>query len=120
MRPEFKKEAALGLKVASGHLEAVRRMVDEERYCIDIMKQLAAVQASLSRVQQILLRNHLATCVASAMRQGLGDEILDELMGAFKFEPSALQGRSAVPLEKWPAEGVGECGCNGGSGVSDA
>lgn len=95
-------------------------MIDEERYCIDIMKQLAAVQASLSRVQQILLRNHLATCVASAMREGLGDEILDELMGAFKFEPSALQGRTAVPLENWPAEGEGELAGNAGANDRDA
>lgn len=46
MRPE---EVALRLKVASGHLEGVRHMVDQENYCVDIMKQVSAIQASLRR-----------------------------------------------------------------------
>lgn len=47
MVPRYKKDAALRLKVAAGHLEAVRRMVDKDDYCIDLMKQLSAVQATL-------------------------------------------------------------------------
>lgn len=46
MKPEYKKEAALRLKIAAGHLESVRRMVDDETYCVDLMKQLSAVQSS--------------------------------------------------------------------------
>ena len=60
MLPRYKKEAALRLKVAAGHLEGVRRMVDNDEYCVDLMKQLAAVQGTLERVQQIFLRNHLS------------------------------------------------------------
>lgn len=99
MKAEYKKEAALRLKVASGHLESVRRMVDNETYCIDLMKQLSAVQASLERVQQIFLRNHLSTCVSDAIQNGMGDQIIDELMGALKFNKSLTDGRHGVPID---------------------
>ena len=98
MKPEYKQEAALRLKVAAGHLESVRRMVDHDAYCVDLMKQLSAVQASLERVQQIFLRNHLSTCVSDAIKNGMGEEIIDELMGALKFNKSLTDGRSGVPL----------------------
>jgi DNA-binding FrmR family transcriptional regulator len=47
MLPEYKKDAALRLKVAAGHLECMRRMVNNDEYCIDPMKQLASVQGTL-------------------------------------------------------------------------
>jgi CsoR family transcriptional regulator, copper-sensing transcriptional repressor len=99
MKPEYKREAALRLKVAAGHLESVRRMVDHDAYCVDLMKQLSAVQASLERVQQIFLRNHLSTCVSEAIQRGMGEEIIDELMGALKFNKSLTDGRQGIPLE---------------------
>jgi len=99
MTPEYKREAALRLKIAAGHLESVRRMVDDEVYCVDLMKQLSAVQASLEKVQQIFLRNHLSTCVSDAIKDGMGEEIIDELMGALKFNKSLTDGRHGVPLD---------------------
>ncbi len=99
MTPEYKHEAALRLKIAVGHLESVRRMVDDEVYCVDLMKQLSAVQASLEKVQQIFLRNHLSTCVSDAIKDGMGEEIIDELMGALKFNKSLTDGRHGVPLD---------------------
>jgi DNA-binding FrmR family transcriptional regulator len=99
MKPEYKKEAALRLKVAAGHLEGVRRMVDDEAYCVYLMKQLSAVQASLERVQQIFLRNHLSTCVSDAIQKGMGEEIIDELMGALKFNKSLTDGRHGIPVD---------------------
>jgi len=99
VRQDYKKEAALRLKIAAGHLEGVRRMVDDEVYCVDLMKQLSAVQASLEKVQQIFLRNHLSTCVSTAIKEGMGEEIIDELMGALKFNKSLTDGRASVPLD---------------------
>ncbi|GAC1395989.1 MAG: copper-sensing transcriptional repressor CsoR [Chloroflexota bacterium] len=99
MLPRYKKEAALRLKVAAGHLGGVRRMVDDEAYCVDLMKQLSAVQSSLEKVQQIFLRNHLSTCVSTAIKDGMGEEIIDELMGALKYDKSLIDGRGTLPLE---------------------
>jgi len=99
MKQEYKKEAALRLKIAAGHLESVRRMVDDDTYCVDLMKQLSAVQSSLEKVQQVFLRNHLSTCVSTAITEGMGEEIIDELMGALKFNKSLTDGRTAVPID---------------------
>src|SRR5438309_8733426 len=76
------------LRTARGHLDGVLRMVEEDAYCPDVMKQLSAVQGSLARVSRLVLRNHLETCVAEAMKNGREAEIVDELMEALRFEPS--------------------------------
>jgi DNA-binding FrmR family transcriptional regulator len=96
MLPEYKKEAALRLKVAAGHLEGVRRMVENDEYCVDLMKQLSAVQGTLQRVQQVFLRNHLSSCVSDAIKNGMGDAIIDELMGALKYDTSLIDGRGTL------------------------
>jgi DNA-binding FrmR family transcriptional regulator len=83
--PEYKQDAAHRLKAAIGHLKAVEGMVEAERYCVDIMKQLAAVQASLEAVQQILLKNHLSTCVTDAIRAGSGEPLIGELVAALRY-----------------------------------
>ncbi len=85
MLPEYKADASHRLKGAVGHLRAVERMVAEERYCVDIMKQLAAVQASLEGVQQVLLKNHLSTCVTDAILAGSGDSLIHELVQALRY-----------------------------------
>jgi DNA-binding FrmR family transcriptional regulator len=100
MLPQYKKEAALRLKVAAGHLEGVRRMVDNDEYCVDLMKQLAAVQGTLEGVQRILLRNHLSSCVADAIAKGMGEQIIDELMGALKYDKSLIDGRGSLALDE--------------------
>jgi DNA-binding FrmR family transcriptional regulator len=103
MLPQYKKEATLRLKVASGHLEGVRRMVENDVYCVDLMKQLAAVQGTLERVQQIFLRNHLSSCVSTAIENGMGEAIIDELMGALKYDSSLIDGRGTLGAELLPA-----------------
>ncbi len=77
------------LKTARGHLDAVLRMVEDDTYCPEVMKQLSAVQGSLERASRIVLRNHLETCVAAAMVAGRTDEIVDELMEALRYDRTA-------------------------------
>jgi len=96
MLPQYKKEALLRLKVATGHLEGVRRMVENDEYCVDLMKQLSAVQGTLQRVQQVFLRNHLSSCVSTAIKNGMGEAIIEELMGALKYDTSLIDGSSAL------------------------
>ncbi len=75
------------LKTIRGHLDAVMRMVDEERYCPDIMKQVSAVQGSLEAVNRILLQNHVETCVLHAVEEGRSEQIVDELMETLRYAP---------------------------------
>jgi DNA-binding FrmR family transcriptional regulator len=102
--PEYKKQAELNLKVAAGHLEGVRRMVEQDAYCVDLMKQLAAVQGTLQKVQAILLRNHLSTCISDAIKKGEGEEIIEELMTALKYDTRLIDGRNgeALPVPSGP------------------
>jgi len=74
------------LKTARGHLDAVVRMVEDDSYCPEVMKQLSAVQGSLEKASRVMLRNHLETCVAAAMVAGRTDEIVDELMEALRYD----------------------------------
>ena len=63
-------------------------MVDEDAYCIDIIKQIQAVQAALSKVSTMMLDNHLRTCVSTAIRGDDADErerILEEVTGVFEM-----------------------------------
>ena len=58
------------LRSARGHLDGVIRMVEEDRYCIDVVTQISAVRAALRRVEQEVLRDHVGHCVKDAMRSG--------------------------------------------------
>ena len=81
----MKEQHALAARLASieGHVKAIKRMVDEDEYCIDVLKQTYAVERALKRFEGELLRGHLATCVPTALRVGLKNEILAELGDVF-------------------------------------
>jgi CsoR family transcriptional regulator, copper-sensing transcriptional repressor len=70
-----------------GQVRGVARMVDEDRYCIDILEQVSAATKALQAVALVLLEDHLAHCVSDAVRQG-GDEATEKLS-----EASAAIGR---------------------------
>ena len=88
MKPEHKKAALNRLKTVRGHLDAVISMVDEERYCPDIMKQVSALQGSLEGVNRVLLQNHVETCVLHAVEEGRSAEIVDELLETLRYTPA--------------------------------
>lgn len=68
------------LKSVEGQVRGLEKMVDEGRYCVDILMQLAAVQEGLRGVGKTVMRNYLENCATHAIREGRGDEIYDELM----------------------------------------
>jgi DNA-binding FrmR family transcriptional regulator len=90
MRDEDRKAVLNRLRSARGHLEGVIRMVEDDAYCIDVMKQLAAVSGSLEAASRSVLRNHLETCVADAVQAGRTTEIVDELMEALRYDRVAM------------------------------
>ena len=98
MKEQHKKTALTRLKTVRGHLEGVIGMVDDERYCPEIMKQVSALQASLEKVNRVLLQNHLETCVNEAVVEGRTAEIVDELMETMKYT-AAVTG-PAAPMEE--------------------
>ena len=62
------EEALQRLKIAAGHLGGVIRMVEQDAYCIDVIRQIQAVQAALNKVSAAILENHLNSCVTTAIR----------------------------------------------------
>src|SRR5256886_7965554 len=86
MKPTHRNDVIRRLRIARGHLDGVVRMVEDDAYCPEVMKQLAAVQGSLQQASRQVLRNHLETCVADAMRAGRGDESVDGRRGAPHFD----------------------------------
>lgn len=72
------------LKIARGHLEKIIQMVEQDAYCIDVMHQLQAVEKGLSETGNLVLENHLKSCVADAISNGKKDEAISEIMTVFK------------------------------------
>ncbi|MDQ3353236.1 MAG: metal-sensitive transcriptional regulator [Actinomycetota bacterium] len=90
MDPQHQRTVVNRLKTARGHLDGIMRMAEADAYCPDLMKQLAAVQGMLEGTSRLVFRNHLETCVATAMREGRTEEILDELMETLKYDKRVL------------------------------
>lgn len=70
MRDPVKKSAALRLSRIEGQVRGIGRMIDDERYCIDVLNQIEAVKAALKKVQDEILRDHIETCVEHAIVSG--------------------------------------------------
>ena len=74
------------LRTAEGHMRGIIRMVEEDAYCIDVIKQIQAVQGALNRASEMILEEHLNSCVTTAIR---GDDpsertrVLTEIMEVF-------------------------------------
>lgn len=75
------------LKTAEGHLRGIQRMVEDDIYCIDIIRQIQAVQSALNRVSTMLLEGHLNSCLIGAVRGEDPDErerVLKEIAEVFE------------------------------------
>lgn len=72
------------LKIAKGHLEKVIKMVEGDEYCINIVHQLLAIQSALKNVDEIVLENHLKSCVAESIKKGDSEEAIKEVMEVLK------------------------------------
>lgn len=66
-----------------GQIRGIKRMVEEDCYCTDILSQVAAANAALNSFNKVLLANHIRTCVADDIRKG-GDEKVDELVSVLQ------------------------------------
>lgn len=74
------KKAMISLKTAKGQIEGIMKMMDDERYCIDISNQIIAVQGHLKKANNLILKQHLLHCVKDAVTKEEGREKLDELI----------------------------------------
>jgi DNA-binding FrmR family transcriptional regulator len=76
MQDSVRSEVLRRLRFIEGHLEGVRRMVEKDEYCVDILKQTHAVRKAIEKTEAIVLEGHLHTCVAEGMRDGRQDQVV--------------------------------------------
>lgn len=74
MTEPVKKRAADRLRRIEGQIAGIRRMIGEDRYCVDVLTQTSAVVSALRGVEDLVMQNHLNTCVADAIRSEDDDE----------------------------------------------
>src|SRR4029077_13583090 len=96
-----------------GQVQGIQRMVEEDKYCVDILLQLTAVQGAVEQVQKLVLGQHLETCVADAVRSGSSRDRqrkLDEMLEGFsrfsgRWEPWGEPEDVRSPAARSPGEG---------------
>jgi DNA-binding FrmR family transcriptional regulator len=83
MEKDNKPEALKRLAYIEGHLRGIRKMVEEDQYCVDILKQTYAVHRALDKFEGLLLNGHLKSCVVEGIREGREQEVIGELAELF-------------------------------------
>lgn len=80
---QLKADVTRRLNRAIGQLNGIKTMVEEDRYCGDVLTQLAAVESAVKAVSREVMQDHLETCVVERVQAG-DTEVVDEVMGLFK------------------------------------
>ncbi|HHY73472.1 MAG TPA: metal-sensing transcriptional repressor [Bacillus bacterium] len=77
---EEKKNLLNRLKRIEGQVRGIQKMVEEDRYCVDVLVQISAINAALKKVGLTMLERHTNHCVADAIKSGNGEQSIEELM----------------------------------------
>ena len=85
MVTDVKSEVLKRFNYIEGHLSGVKRMVEEEVYCVDVLKQTFAIRRALQKLEGVMLEGHLHTCVIDGVRDGREDQVLGELMELYSL-----------------------------------
>ncbi|MFS0752246.1 metal-sensing transcriptional repressor [Oceanobacillus sp. 1P07AA] len=84
-RSNAEKQAVINrLKRIEGQVRGIQKMVEEDRYCVDILVQISAIQAALKKVGFEITERHMKHCVSDAVKSGEGDEAIEEVMSVLK------------------------------------
>ena len=73
------------LAYIEGHLQGVKRMVEEDKYCVDVLKQTYAVRRAIEKLEGLILENHLQGCVVSGIKEGREDAVIGELIDLYEL-----------------------------------
>jgi DNA-binding FrmR family transcriptional regulator len=85
MRATTKDEALRRLSYIEGHLAGIRRMIEGEQYCVDVLKQTYAVRRAIEKMESVLLDGHLHTCVVEGIKDGRDQQVVDELLALYEL-----------------------------------
>lgn len=85
MKKPLKKRISNRLRILEGQIRGLQRMVEEEKYCMDILHQTAATKEALSGVEDLLLENHLSTHVVEQMKSKNTRKAIKEMLEVYKL-----------------------------------
>lgn len=85
MQEAKRQEVLKRLSFIEGHLTGVRKMVQEDRYCVDIVRQTFAIRKALEKLEAVIVEGHLQTCVPNGMQGGSEEEIIQELVHLYNI-----------------------------------
>ena len=80
MEHNTKEESLKRLNYIEGHLAGVRKMIEEEKYCVDVLKQTFDVRRAIEKLEALILEGHLNGCVVTGIKEGREKAIVGELM----------------------------------------
>ncbi|MDQ5957064.1 MAG: CsoR family transcriptional regulator, copper-sensing transcriptional repressor [Patescibacteria group bacterium] len=86
MRKDIKNKATRRLKIIEGQIRGLQKMIDEEKYCIDIITQTSAIKEALSGVGNLLLENHLNTHVIEQIKSNNENQAIAEILKIYKLK----------------------------------
>jgi CsoR family transcriptional regulator, copper-sensing transcriptional repressor len=84
MRAE-KQDVLKRLNYIEGHIGGIRKMVEEDKYCVDILRQTYAVRKAIEKLEALILENHLETCVPEGIRDGREEAVIAELVQLYNL-----------------------------------
>ena len=73
------------LNYIEGHLGGIRKMVEEDKYCVDILRQTYAVRKAIEKLEAMILEDHLHGCVPEGIREGRENEVVEELVQLYNL-----------------------------------
>ena len=85
MQDQAKADVLKRLNFIDGHLAGIRRMVEADKYCVDVLKQTYAVRKAIEKMESLMLAGHLHTCVVEGIREGRDDAVLKELSELYEM-----------------------------------
>lgn len=85
MQQERRKDALKRLSYIEGHVAGIRKMVEEDKYCVDILRQTYAVRKALEKLEAVILEGHLQTCVPDGIKNGREAAVIDELIQLYNI-----------------------------------
>lgn len=80
-----KQDVLKRLNYIEGHLSGIRKMVSEDQYCVDILRQTYAVRKAIEKMEMLILADHLHSCVPEGIREGREEAVIDELVQLYNL-----------------------------------
>jgi len=73
------------INYVEGHLKGVRKMIEGDKYCVDVLRQTLAIRKAIQKLEAMMLEGHLKECVLAGVREGREDEVVSELIELYRL-----------------------------------